>query len=87
MASKLLASLVAGSLILSPSLVAAQTGGAALEPAAETGLGSKGESRLGEGGDVDTVTAILFGLIVFAIAVWVSGQDDDSTAVGTPTSP
>ena len=74
MASKLLNSLVAGSLILSSSVAAAQ---AAPEPATEQSLGQNGESALGEGGSVDAVTAIIFGLIVFVIAIWVSRGDEE----------
>lgn len=85
MRSKLLTSLVAGSLIFSSSVAMAQSTGAALEPASEASLGSNGESRL-DGGDVDATTAIIFGLIIFIIAIWVgrSGDDDD---IGQPFSP
>lgn len=87
MASKLLTSLIAGSLILSSSVAAAQVG-APVQPAPETSLGSNGESRLGEGGDIDATTAILFGLIVFVIAVFVGrGGNDPEPPVGNPTSP
>ena len=81
MASRLLSSLVAGSLILSSSVATAQV----LEPAADTTLGSRGESRLGEGGDVDAVTAIIFGLIIFTIAIWVNR--DGQEVEPPPTSP
>lgn len=88
MASKLLTSLVAGSLVLSSSVAAAQTTGAPLDPAEETTLGSNGESAL-VGGDPEAVTAIIFGLIVICIAIWVNrgGDEDDDGGVGTPTSP
>jgi hypothetical protein len=85
MASKLLTSLVAGSLVFSSSIAAAQVGAPALDPAAETGLGSNGESRLGEGGDPEATTAIIFGLIVFIIAIWVATSGGDGAE--TPGSP
>ena len=73
MASKLLTSLVAGTLILSSSVAAAQTAPA---PATEPSLGQNGESALGEGGSVDAVTAVIFGLIIFVIAIWVGRSDE-----------
>jgi hypothetical protein len=84
MASKLLASLVAGSLVFSSSVAVAQVGAPALEPAAETGLGTNGESAL-RGGRSDAVTAIIFGLIIFVIAIWVNRSDEDPEP--PPTSP
>lgn len=85
MASKLLSSLVAGSLVLSSSVAAAQATGAPLDPATEASLGSNGESRLA-GGDPDATTAIIFGLIIFVIAIWV-GRGGNDTDTGTPISP
>lgn len=85
MASKLLSTLVAGSLVFSSSFAAAQVAEAPLAPAAETSLGANGESRL-RGGDPDATMAIIFGLIVFAIAIWI-GRDDDEEDIGTPVSP
>ena len=85
MASKLLASLVAGSLVFSSSVAAAQVAAPAPEPAVETELGTNGESAAHGGGHSDTATAIIFGLIVFLIAIWVnrSGEDPEPP----PTSP
>jgi|GEM_PF-3170773 len=86
MRSKLLSSLVAGSLVLSSSVAMAQSTGAPLEPAGETSLGSNGESRLGEGGDIDASTAVLFGLVIFLIAIWVNRGGDEEEDVGVPIS-
>jgi len=83
MASKLLSTLVAGSLVFSSSIAAAQTTSAPLQPASEASLGDNGESQL-RGGRVDATTAIIFGLIIFVIAVWVGrggGDGDDLTPI------
>ena len=85
MASKLLASVIAGSLIVSSSMAAAQVGAPALEPATEATLGSNGESRFLDD-DSDAITAIIFGLIIFTIAVWI-GRDNDPDIAPPPTSP
>jgi hypothetical protein len=66
---------------LSSSVAVAQS--APLDPAGETSLGSNGESRLSDG---DSTTAIIFGLIVFIIAIWV-GRSDDVEDIGDPISP
>ena len=68
MASKLLSGLVAGALLLSSTAVVSQT---APEPAVDSSLGSQGESAL-TGGNPEAVTAIIFGLIVIVIAIWVN---------------
>jgi hypothetical protein len=81
----LLASVIAGSLIASSSMAAAQVGAPALEPATEAALGSNGESAL-RGGRSDAITAIIFGLIIFTIAVWV-GRDNDPDIAPPPASP
>ena len=86
MRSKLLSSLVAGSLVFSSSVAMAQSTGAALEPASEASLGSNGESRLA-GGDVDATTAVIFGLIIFVIAIWVGRSGNEDEDIGLPTSP
>lgn len=84
MASKLLASLVAGSLMVSSSMAAAQVAGPSLEPATEAGLGSNGESQLRGGGRPDAVTAIIFGLIVFVIAIWINRGGEENETPGSP---
>ena len=86
MASTLLKSLVAGSLMLSSSVATAQaTSAPSIEPAADATLGSNGESAL-RGNRQDAITAIIFGLIVFVIAVWVGrhGGDDDGFVPHSP---
>lgn len=83
MASKLLSSLVAGSLILSSSVASAQAAGGALEPATESRLGTQGESQL-RGGDPEVTTAVIFALIVFVIAIWINRDDNE---VEVPPSP
>ena len=85
MASKLLSALVAGSLVFSSSIAAAQVADAPIAPASETSLGDSGESRL-RGGRSDATTAIVFALIVFTIAIWI-GRDNEEEDIGTPISP
>ena len=86
MASKLLSTLVAGSLVFSSSIAAAQVADAPIAPAAETSLGDSGESRLTDD-RADATMAIMFALIVFAIAIWIGRDNNEDEDIGTPISP
>ncbi|HYJ30514.1 MAG TPA: hypothetical protein VEW25_09260 [Allosphingosinicella sp.] len=76
MRSKLLSSLVAGSLVFSSSVAIAQPSDSSLDPVSENG-----------DDDSETATAIIFGLIVFMIAIWVGRDGGEDEDIGLPTSP
>jgi hypothetical protein len=75
MRSKLLSSLVAGSLIFSSSTIAIA------QPYDSTDSVSESSDD-----DSDATLGIIFGLIVFGIAIWV-GRDGGDEDIGVPISP
>ena len=91
MASTLFKSLVAGSLVMSSAVATAQSTRAPIQPAADTALGTQGESELqGESGRHGNrggaMTAIIFGLIIVIIAIWIGGNKNGDDGF-TPISP
>ena len=76
MRSKLLSSLIAGSLVFSSTIAVAQPAGSSYDTMTEN-----------SDDDSDTTLAVIFGLVVFAIAIWVGRGGDDDEDIGVPISP